>query len=66
MDEKPIYLESYSNKTVEKIGTNTVYINIHGGEKIRLTLILCVNSKGEKLPPLLIFKGPKMVKKKNF
>lgn len=66
MDETPIYLESYSNKTVEKIGTKTVYINTHGGEKMRLTLILCVNSKGEKLPPLLIFKGTKDRKKEKF
>ena len=63
MDETPIYLESYSNKTIEKTGTKTVYINTHGGEKMRLTLILCVNSKGEKLPPLLIFKGTKDGKK---
>lgn len=66
MDQTPIYLESYSNKTIEKIGTNIVYINTHGGEKIMLTLILCVKSKGEKLPPLLIFKGTKDGKKEKF
>lgn len=66
MDEKPIYLEPYSNKTFEKIGTSTVYNITHDGEKIRLTLILCINSKGEQLPALLIFKILKMVKKRNF
>ena len=63
MDETPIFLEFFSNKTIEKTVANTVYINTHGGEKMRLTLILCVNSKGDKLPPLLIFKGAKDGKK---
>ena len=53
MEETPIYLELISNKTVAPKGAKTVYINTHGGEKIRITVILCISANGIKLPPLL-------------
>ena len=57
MDETPIYFEMVSNKTIEKIGEKTVTIVTHGSERTRISLLLCISASGEKLPPLLVFKG---------
>ena len=59
MDETPIYLESISKKTVALIGQKSINIRSNGGEKTRITVILLISASGEKLPPLLIFKGEK-------
>ena len=59
MDETPIYLESISKKTVAPIGQKSINIRSNGGEKTRITVILLISTSGEKLPPLLIFKGEK-------
>ena len=57
MDETPIFFEMCSNTTIAKIGQKTVNIRKFGTDKTRLTLILCISSLGDKLPPLVIFKG---------
>jgi hypothetical protein len=59
MDETPIYLESISNKNVAPIGQKTINIRTNRGEKTRITVILLISASGEKLPPLLVFKGEK-------
>ena len=57
---KPLLFFGVGSKTtVSKIGDKSVTIRSFGSDKTRLTLILCISSKGQKLPPLVIFKGVK-------
>ena len=63
MDETPIYFESVMKKTIAPIGERSVSIKTHGGEHIRITLMLTICANGTKLPPLIVFKGTKDAKK---
>ena len=47
--------------TVEKIGTKSIKIKTFGNEKTRISGLLSVNSGGLKLPPLIVFKGKKVL-----
>lgn len=63
MDETPICFEMVAQTTVAKIGSRKVTFISFGSDRSRLTIILCIGSNGEKLPPLLIFKGKKNANK---
>ena len=57
VDETPIYLEFFTDKTYNKKGAKEVIIKTNGNEKKHVTVILAVSSSGIKLPPVSIFKG---------
>ena len=63
MDETSIYFESGMKKTIAPIGKRSLSIKTHGGEHVRITLMLTICSNGTKLPPLIVFKGTKDAKK---
>ena len=66
MDETPLVFEMIANTTVTKIGAKTVSVRIFGSNRSRFTIILCIGSNGEKILPLVIFKGKKnAMKEKN-
>lgn len=50
-------MELITNNTYNKKEAKEVIINIHGNEKNHITVILAITGKGNKLPPVLIFKG---------
>lgn len=56
-DQTPLFLEPARNQTVQAIGSKDVAIKTGGKEKVRFTAMLAVNAAGEKLKPLIIFKG---------
>ena len=57
VDETPISLEPITNTILEKIGEKTIKIRTFGKSKQRISCILCILSNGERLPPMLVFKG---------
>jgi hypothetical protein len=57
VDETPIFLEMYSNKTIDVKGAKNVIVNTYGNEKKHVTCILAIAGGGKKLIPTLIFKG---------
>ena len=57
VDETPVFLEIISNNTYNKKGEKEVIINTHENEKHHITVILTITGKGNKLPPVIIFKG---------
>jgi len=65
MDETPICFEMISNTNVSKIGSRKVMIRTFGSDRSRITIILCIGSNGEKIAPLVAFKGKKNAIKEN-
>lgn len=59
MDETLICFEMFANSTVAKIGSRNATIRSFGSDRARITIILCIGSNGEKIPPLVVFKGKK-------
>ena len=52
--------------TIELKGTKNVKISTFGNDKSRVSVILAIAGKGEKLAPMMIFKGqPGKTNKKN-
>ena len=49
MDETPIWLEMTGKTTVEKIVTKNVEVKTFGTEYIRISLLLAITAKGNKL-----------------
>ena len=45
------------NKTIAPIGERSVTIRTHGGEHMRITLMLTICANGTKLPSVIVFKG---------
>lgn len=62
MDETPVWFDMPYNKTLAKTGSKTVAIRTCGGEKKRVSVVLCVSADGQKLKPLVIFRGKRMDK----
>ena len=48
-----------ANTTISKIEAKTVSIRTFGSDRSRFTIILCIGSNVEKIPPLIVFKGKK-------
>lgn len=46
-----------ANKTIAKRGKKTILIKKENQEKVRISIILTISADGDKLKPLLIFKG---------
>ena len=63
VDETPIWFDMTYNTTIAKLGEKNIKVCTFGGERLRVSLILCILANGEKLPPLVIFKGSKNVRK---
>ena len=57
MDETPLFFNMIPNKTIAKRGKKTILIKSQNQEKCRISIILCIVADGDKLPPLIIFKG---------
>ena len=57
MDETPVFFEMYQNKTIAKIGAKKVNIKSFGCDKLRISIILTILANGDKLAPLIVFKG---------
>ena len=57
IDETPVFLELVADKTFEKKGTKNIIIKTNGYEKYHVTIILAITAGGNKLPPVIIFKG---------
>jgi hypothetical protein len=45
------------NKTISKRGKKTVLIKSQNQEKCRISILLFIVADGDKMPPLIIFKG---------
>ena len=56
-DETAIWLDLVKGTSVEKIGAKSVPILTFGNEKVRISVLLCCNALGEKLPPFIIAKA---------
>ena len=64
-DETPIWFDMTYNTSISKIGEKSVKVFwTFCRERLRVSLILSILADGEKLPPLIIFKGTKNVPKK--
>lgn len=63
MDETPMYFDMPGNTTVNKKGHREVRIRSTGAEKRRVTVILACTAAGDMLPPMVIFKGKRALKK---
>ena len=59
MDETELQLNMTFHKTVHKVGTKRISIKTQRQEKCRISVILSIYSKGEKLKTLIILKGAK-------
>lgn len=57
IDETPVFLEFGEDKTFEKKGTKNILIKTNGYEKSHVTILLAISAGGNKLPPVIIFKG---------
>ena len=62
MDETPLSLNMPPNYTIAHKGKKTVIIRTQSQEKCRVSLILGIIADGNKLPPLIIFKGSNKTK----
>lgn len=63
MDETPMYFDMTTNKTVNLKGAKTVSVRSTGADKRRLTVVLAATGDGKMLPPMIIFKGKRALKK---
>lgn len=57
MEETHLVFEMMANTTISKIGANTVSFRTFGSDRSRFSIILYIGSNGEKIPPLIVFKG---------
>ena len=57
MDESPIFFNMVPKKTIAKRGKKTILIKTQSQEKVRISIILTISADGDKLKPLIIFKG---------
>ena len=57
MDEIPIYLNLVSKNEVVQIGERYVNTIKQYSEGIKISVMLCVSALGDKLPPLVLFRG---------
>ena len=65
MDETPMYFDMASNTSVDRRGEKTISIRTTGAEKRHLTVVLSATADGQMLPPMIIFKGKRMLKNIN-
>ena len=63
MDETPIYFDMPGSRTIERKGKKEVHVRSTGAEKRRFTAVLACTAAGVMLPPMIIFKGKRELKK---
>lgn len=63
MDKTPMYFDMSDNLTVDKRVTKTISIRTTGAEKRHLAVVLAATADGQMLPPMVIFKGKRMLKR---
>lgn len=56
-DEIPVFFDAPFDSTIDQKGKKDIKIQTAGYEKERISVILACNAIGEKIPPLVIFKG---------
>lgn len=61
MDETPVYFDMPGSRTFDMRGVKTVKCKTTGHEKLRFTAVLTIMSNGQKLNPMIIFKGLKKI-----
>lgn len=52
-EETAIWLDLVRGTSIEIIGNKNVNINSFGNEKLSVSIMLCVNATGIKLPPFI-------------
>ena len=57
MDETPIWLDMVAETTLDHIGKKSIPIKSTGNQKARITVVLAAKANGDKLKPMIIFKG---------
>jgi hypothetical protein len=57
MDETPIWLDMVADTTLDHIGRKSIPIKSTGHEKARITVVLAAKANGDKLKPMIVFKG---------
>ena len=57
MDETPVWYEILYKTVIEKIGNNHVAVKSFNCDKVRINLLLTILSNGNKLAPLVVFRG---------
>ena len=62
MDETPLYFDMPRSHSFHKKGCWEVPVRSTGAEKRRLTIILACTAAGHMLPPIIIFKGKRVLK----
>ena len=64
MDETPVWFDMAGDLMIEEIGAKTVHIRTTGNKNNRFTVVLICFADGQKLPPMIIFKGQRWPKTK--
>jgi len=55
-DETAVFFELLPRRTIDTVGTKTVWVRCAGAEKRRVSVLLLASSLGRKKPPLVVFK----------
>ena len=63
MDEIPVWDDMVSNTTVEKTGSQEVYMKSTGHDKVCVSVCLAGKADGTRLKPFIVFKGAKRERK---
>ena len=57
VDETPIWMEFKIETTISKIGEKEIRIKSFNLDKHRFSLVLCITEAGNKLQPMIVFRG---------
>ena len=57
MDQTALFLNMSPKRAINEKGHNTIMIKTLRQEKQRITILLSVSAEGDKLAPLVVFKG---------
>lgn len=57
VDETPIWMELKFENTISKIGKKEIRIKSFNLDQHRFSLVLCITAAGNKLPPMIVFRG---------
>ena len=57
MDEAPVWYEILYKNVIDQIGNKHVSVKSFNCDKVRISLLLTILSYGNKLAPLVVFRG---------
>lgn len=57
MDETAIFFDSAPTRSIARKGAKCIHMCESSSSTVRCTVLLSITASGEKLPPLIIFKG---------